>query len=111
MRREAAEKCRSSGPGPWIPTVDDPADAADSPVSDFDHEVEATTATAYQKELLSLLQLSDAGRTPDTDADYPLTLSFPFLLCSLSRPALRLARHFLPLLCDSTINIVTPAPP
>jgi hypothetical protein len=108
LRREAAEKCRPQpvpDTGIFIPTIQDDDHTAESPVNDFDYEVDDNAADAYQTELLALLSLPKEKRKHVTYSDYPVTLSVAFLLCSLSRPVLRLAHHFLPLPCDSTIYL------
>jgi hypothetical protein len=70
------------------------------PHFDFDNRV----AEQYLHELSRLSQIPEGSRNTINDSDFPVTLSFAFLLCSLSQPALRLARRLLPRPCDASIS-------
>jgi hypothetical protein len=80
------------------PTAADPTDANSEPLNvDFELPYDMDMAKVYQRELRALLPLDEDARAKVKWSRYPVSLSLAFLLCSLSRPALRLARSFLPL--------------
>jgi hypothetical protein len=89
---------------PVTPTADHPANGQDeTPRTDFDYDAVDDLAARYQAELHELAAIPESSRRGVDYAEYPLSLSLGFLLCSLSRPALRLARRFIPLPSDATI--------
>jgi hypothetical protein len=107
MRRIAAEAaCSPPGKGtPVDPTAPDPADADSEALKvDFELPFNPTVAAFYRKELRGLLLIDEQTRAQIQCSRYPVSLSLAFIMCSLSRPALRLARSFLPLPCEKTIQ-------
>jgi hypothetical protein len=87
-------------------TTDDEADASGEQLSskfDFQCDPLGHMTELYRIELLKLLNMSPAEMHAVQWADYPMSLSAAFLLESISRPALGIARHFWPLPSDSTV--------
>jgi hypothetical protein len=83
-------------------TSADPTDEhPDEPIGDFDFV--ADVADSYHEELFRWFHLSVAQKHSVQWTDFPLSLSLAFILCSLSRPALRFVRKFIPLPCERTI--------
>jgi hypothetical protein len=68
------------------------------PCNDFDYDCDPDIAVAFRGQLFTLAAIPEESRNTVNYKDYPAVPSFAFLLYSLSRPALRLVRRFLPLL-------------
>jgi hypothetical protein len=81
------------------PTTDPPNCDPDTPRPDFRNKV----VEQCLGQLSRSPQIPKGARNTANYSDFPVTLSFAFLLCSLSRPVLRLARRFLLLPCDAII--------
>jgi hypothetical protein len=106
MRRAAAETACAPPDEDEVPppTAADPTDANSEALNvDFELPYDMNIAKVYHRELRTLLLLDEDARERVRWSQYPVSLSFGFLLCSLSRPALRLARSFLPLPSESTL--------
>jgi hypothetical protein len=65
--------------------------------------LDCSTQEAYQHEVIDLLQVSSEHLNRRRFKNHPLSLRFGFLLASHSRPALEVAREFLPLPSYQTI--------
>jgi hypothetical protein len=77
--------------------------AAELPKVNFDLTSDSDIALRFQEEFVELAQIPRESRNQTHWDAHPLTLSLGFLLCSFSRPALRLAQNFLRLSSESTI--------
>jgi hypothetical protein len=80
---------------------------ADPPVltSDFDfNDPTCNIAQRYQDEFAVFCQISDENQILVHWKDYPVTMSFAFLIWSLSRPVLILARRFPPVPSEFTLH-------
>jgi hypothetical protein len=94
LRLEAATRVadeESAHPEPLAPLLDEDAAAEEleccGPISTFE---------AFELELLELLKLDGTKKNRRRFAKCPFTLKFAFLLACHSRPALDIARQFLP---------------
>jgi hypothetical protein len=79
------------------PTTDPLNGDSDIPRPDFDFDFDNKVAEQYLDELSRLSQIPEGSSNTMNYNDFPVALSFAFLLCSLSPPALRLTSRFLPL--------------
>jgi hypothetical protein len=87
-------------------TIVDPAVRKDIlPIIDRGYKLSSplNAIREYQTELESLSTLNDKQEKQRRYSECPRTMQFAFLLSSLSRPALRLARQFVPLPSESSI--------
>jgi hypothetical protein len=74
------------------------------PLPDFEFGGNPHLAEIFHQEICQLRDIPEVLRNDLRSAESPVTMSFPFLLSDLSRPALELARHFLPLPYFSTVQ-------